>query len=139
MKDPTGNRRYWPFKTARIALDSLERDRVQLWAQAMALYRSGLYIGPTQEESKLAEAAQIKRRSYDTWEDDVLNAVNDLGLMARSNGFKIKAIFLPWGLELRTKTRRTQGGLVIFFNRTVTRMKLKWINGKSSRVWVKHD
>lgn len=139
LKDPTGNRRYWPFKTARIALDSLERDRVQLWAQAMALYRSGLYIGPTQEESKLAEAAQIKRRSYDTWEDDVLNAVNDLGLMARSNGFKIKAIFSAMGLGIKDQDAKNTRRISNILQQNGYENEVKWINGKSSRVWVKHD
>jgi predicted P-loop ATPase len=41
MKDETGARRFWPFKCVDIKLDELIRDRDQIWAECVQLYRAG--------------------------------------------------------------------------------------------------
>lgn len=67
LVDPTGNRRFWPVKTKKIDIESLQRDKEQIWAEAVVRYEAGekLYL-----EGKLYKAAQIeqeKRRTSDPW------------------------------------------------------------------------
>jgi hypothetical protein len=52
LLDSTGNRRFIPVEVTEVDLAGLRRDRDQLWAQAVQLWRSN----PTEESLFLAEA-----------------------------------------------------------------------------------
>lgn len=61
LRDPTGNRRFWPVKCTKVDLASLERDRDQLWAEAMMLFNEGEQWHLTAEEAALASGEQSDR------------------------------------------------------------------------------
>lgn len=68
--DPTGNRRYWPALVTKIDDAGIERDREQLWAEAVACWREGApYYPQTDHEKALCEAEQEERLELDPWHD----------------------------------------------------------------------
>lgn len=69
LQDETGGRRFWPVKCgATIDVDALGRDRDQLWAEAVALYRAGERWWPvTDAEIALCSVEQEKRQAQDAW------------------------------------------------------------------------
>lgn len=73
LRDETGNRRYWPVRCGRIDIDALKRDRDQLWAEALHLYRSGVKHWVTDEECEIFNLEQTKRQLDDPW----LEVIND--------------------------------------------------------------
>ena len=135
LKDPTGNRRYWPVKVGTIDIAAIKTDRLQLWAQAVHHYKEGLYIGPTQEEQVLAATAQEKRRAHDTWEDDVIRAVGDLGLYKNEEGFKTGEVMTGIGLILKDQTYMNTRRVTNILQQSGYESVIVKRNGKSDRVW----
>lgn len=74
LKSQTGNRRFWPVKTGRIAIEALRRDRDQLWAEAAQVEAAGEPIKLPERLWSQATAEQNKRLEHDPW-DDLLDAV----------------------------------------------------------------
>jgi putative DNA primase/helicase len=70
LTDPTGARRYWPIASGEIDVAAIERDRDQLWAEAVHRYKAGeSWYLDTPELRELAEEEQQKRAQHDPWED----------------------------------------------------------------------
>jgi putative DNA primase/helicase len=73
LKDPTGARRFWPVAChGMIDCDALERDRDQLWAEAVARYRaSAKWWLESPELEALATTEQRLRYRSDPWREIV--------------------------------------------------------------------
>jgi putative DNA primase/helicase len=71
LKDVTGNRRFWPVRLTKISLASIEADRDQIWAEAVAAYDSGEKWWLSPEIEKIAVAEQSERLVVDPWTDDI--------------------------------------------------------------------
>jgi predicted P-loop ATPase len=69
LKDETGNRRYWPVRCGQISLDLLREDRMQLWAEALHLYRQGETWWVTSAQREMYEEQQGERFIGDAWID----------------------------------------------------------------------
>lgn len=70
LKDPTGNRRYWPIKVGRCDDVALTKVRDQLFAEAMYVYRTTneiLMLGP-QAEAQARDAQEDRRIDDDETE-----------------------------------------------------------------------
>lgn len=73
LKDVTGNRRFLPVKTTQIDLESIARDRDQLWAEAAQLEADDFPITLPPEMWAAAAEAQKARMPDDPWLDTLAN------------------------------------------------------------------
>src|SRR5262249_22288223 len=88
LRDRTGNRRFWRIEVGMIDLKAVERDRDQLWAEAVEIERSGepLVIGP--ELWADVEVVQRAKTEVDPWENIIFSQLAKLMKMNASlDGF----------------------------------------------------
>lgn len=73
LRSQTGNRRFFPIPVGRIDVAALERDRVALWGEAMAMHKSGESIMLPEPLWAAAGIEQERRTMADAWNDMVAN------------------------------------------------------------------
>lgn len=72
LRDYTGNRRFWPVFCTTIDHVWLRKYRLQLWAEALALFEAGAEWWVTYEETETVEEVQDGRLQRDPWEESLL-------------------------------------------------------------------
>ena len=81
--DATGGRRYWPVKVGVCDVAGIQRDREQLWAEAVAAYQGGerWWLSGARQ----AEAAELQEARYegDPWEEKIRDSLYRGKLMGR--------------------------------------------------------
>lgn len=73
LKDETGGRRFWPIRCGSIIdVEGLERDRDQLWAEAVVLYKAGATWWLQDEQIvAAAKGEQDARFDADPWQSTI--------------------------------------------------------------------
>jgi predicted P-loop ATPase len=130
LKDPTGNRRFWPVKTGDIKIDLIDSQREQLFAEAYALYKQGAkwWEMPTDETLAEQESRQQTDILYEVVFDYLRTCKNneDLKISDVALGIENK---IPKGLRITDhrlgEVMRKCGWIVI----------QKRFSGKKFRVW----
>jgi hypothetical protein len=93
LRDPTGNRRYWPVKINKVDLPAMRRDRDHLWAEAAAREASGESIRLKQELWEKAAIEQQEREVIEPWEELIGGVIGDLnGKILSADIWKIVGI-----------------------------------------------
>jgi predicted P-loop ATPase len=78
LPDQTGNVRFWPVFCTAIDLESLRRDRDQLWAEAVHRYKNGEKWHIEDEDAlTIAREQQEARTHVDSWTDIVAQYLRD--------------------------------------------------------------
>jgi predicted P-loop ATPase len=76
LRDETGARRFWPVKAHTIDIAAIQRDRDQLWAEAIDLYRAGhVWWIDNSDIASAARQEQDERYSGDPWDDAIAKHV----------------------------------------------------------------
>lgn len=115
LKDPTGNRRYWPVKVGLCDVRALSAVRDQLFAEAMHLYRTTnevLMLGP--EATVQATDAQEDRRVDDD-ESEMRAALVEYVQSEKSDEFnfsKFRARDLMFGPDVPWAAWNSKGYLM---------------------------
>lgn len=73
LSDPSGARRFLPVLCTKADVELVRRYRVQLWAEALALYRQGFRYWDYPKEAAAAE--QDARYVEDAWEEAIMRYV----------------------------------------------------------------
>ena len=70
LRDETGGRRFWPIACGPIDVETLARDRDQLWAEAKVRFDAGsVWWLDSAELIQMASEEQTERYEGDPWED----------------------------------------------------------------------
>jgi predicted P-loop ATPase len=89
LKDPTGGRRFWPVKVGKIDIERLQRDRAQLFAEAVHLFKAGTPWWPDKDfEQAHIMPEQAQRYDADCWEEQISSYLKGetkvtIGMVAR--------------------------------------------------------
>lgn len=75
-RDPSGARRFLPVRVVAADMDSFLRDRDQLWAEAVHLYRQGFDYWTLPDD---AERQQGDRFDEDIWQEPIANWLDGRG------------------------------------------------------------
>jgi len=68
LTDVTGNRRFWPVFCHKFDLNGLKKDRQQLLAEAVVLYKAGESLTLPHNLVQEGEAEAMKRLAEDPWQ-----------------------------------------------------------------------
>lgn len=107
LRDPTGNRRFWPVSCTRIDLVALGRDCNQLWAEAVYRYDAGHQWYLSDDEVKLAAEEQRGRLLVTELEADVADYLARLVRQGKSE-VTVREVFID-ALNLDPRDRSFVG------------------------------
>lgn len=87
LADETGNRRWLPVQVGAVDVARIERDRLQLWAEARVVFE---VLGVTwQDAERLAPVVHERHRITDSWEQQIgewLDGTDEVGVSGAARG-----------------------------------------------------
>lgn len=130
LKDETGGRRFWPIRCGAIDIEALRRDRDQLWAEALALYRQGEQTWATADMAYLSQA-QEDRYQTDPWEELIAEKV----MMVKE--LQVREVMEMLYIDSAHQTQSEKNRIVKALTRLGFRLQITRRNNLSVRLYVR--
>lgn len=148
LSDPAGHRRFLPIEVAKdkpVDLAGIVRDRNQLWAEALELFREG---GVDYRVERISREAHEAHEVTDSWERDVEQWLAAASMDAATledtfNGdqpFHIHDVLRGIGIDAAKSTRPNEMRCAAALRKLGYEVKIIRVVGrKNTRRWVKND
>lgn len=134
LKDPTGNRRFWPVKCTSADLAALKHDRDQIFAEAVAAYRAKeLWYTDRETEDRLFKPEQDARYDEDEWQPII-----DRWLATTNQEMPTTHDVAAGALGMLAKEMRGLEGkrIAACMKRLGFDQRVRRVHGRNTRVWV---
>jgi predicted P-loop ATPase len=146
LGDETGERRFLPVVVSSVNLRAIERDRLQLWAEARERFAVGNVLW--QEAERLARNVHHKHKLVDPWKEDIstwLAATPEFGdadTGPAANGerpFTTSELLSGLGIEVRNKNNLQDKRAAAILTGMGYVNRNRRVGGHQKRVWIKEN
>lgn len=137
LSDSTGNRRFWVVPVAKpIDCQALAKERDQIWAAAMALYKSGIKWWMTPEEEEAMSTSRSNFESSDAWEEEIAD-----WLEGRTECTIQQILTQVLKIEIGQHDKRSQMRVRDILSRSnwLHQTNPVYREGKRVRIWVRQE
>ena len=134
--DETGGRRFWGVACTAIDLELAAARKGQLWAEAVAAYRSGeKWWLDSEDLLRSAADAQEARFQADAWEERIAEALEPYQWQSRGE-ITVARVLDAIKVETARQDRAAQMRVAACLKRLGYEMRLSYVGGKRARVYV---
>lgn len=140
LRDPTGNRRFWPIRCGGVDVEALAADRDQIWAEAVQIYK-GHSRGdcecrwwPEGDEVAMLRGEQDERIEPDPWDDIVTDWLT--GRLAHAYVTTADILGSALDIEPGKRTRADEGRVGAILGRLGWARERKRVQGARRYVYV---
>ena len=139
LADETGERRWLPFKVEWVDVKGIERDRDQLWAEALMLWSAGGV--QWRDAERLGQGEHAAYRISDPWDERIarwLDEVDLAGQSPRTSGRLQMDDVLSGalGFDIKHTGQREKLRVGKILRQQGLDNLTQWIDGKPQRAWV---
>ena len=132
LSDMTGNRRYWPVTVENVSLEAINRDRDQLWAEAVARYKANEPWWLDDDEMIFtAQREAAERVETHPWEECLLGNQD----FTANEWVTVSNAFEALGILPKDRTPFAQKTVAACLRRLGYTRRDKKLSGRAVKVW----